>query len=63
MIQREAAMDSKPCGCGGVEPGEVCPVCGKGEFPRYWCEACQRAVADKRCPLCGLKARKIRPGQ
>lgn len=56
-------MDSKPCGCGGVEPGEVCPVCGEGESPRYWCEACQRAVAGKRCPLCGLKARKIRPGQ
>jgi hypothetical protein len=24
----------------------------------YWCETCRRAVAKKRCPGCGLKARK-----
>lgn len=26
----------------------------------YWCETCQQQIPEKRCPGCGLKARKIR---
>jgi predicted RNA-binding protein with PUA domain len=32
------------------------------EPPGYWCDICQQVVTDKRCPLCGLKARKMRMG-
>jgi hypothetical protein len=47
------------CTC-GANPRESCPVCDKKEPPGYWCETCVQVVADKRCPLCGLKARKMR---
>jgi len=40
--------------------GAVCATCGKRAQLPYWCEVCGRAVAEKRCPYCGLKARKIR---
>jgi Zn finger protein HypA/HybF involved in hydrogenase expression len=46
--------------CGGGKSGEACQLCGSKEPPRYWCEVCEQAVPDKRCPLCGLKTRKIR---
>ncbi len=42
------------------EKGEHCTVCRQREMPGYWCDVCEREVAEKRCPLCGLKARKIR---
>ncbi|MBI2355039.1 MAG: hypothetical protein HYV06_08425 [Deltaproteobacteria bacterium] len=54
-------MDKKSCNCGGKE-GEPCPVCGAGDTLPYWCEVCRRAVAQKRCPSCGLKARKLKAG-
>ena len=38
----------------GVLPGL------REEPPSYWCEICGQVVTDKRCPLCGLKTRKIR---
>ncbi len=52
-------MANQKCTC-GEKPGGVCPVCGERELPGYWCDVCERAVADKRCPLCGLKTRKLR---
>lgn len=36
-----------------------CLECEKGAL-MYWCETCQRPVPEKRCPNCGLKARKVR---
>jgi len=47
------------CTC-GADPPESCPVCEKRECLGYWCEICGQVVTDKRCPLCGLKARKMR---
>jgi hypothetical protein len=44
----------------GGKPDNDCAACGKGEPPRYWCEVCEKQIAEKRCPSCGLKARKIR---
>jgi predicted RNA-binding protein with PUA domain len=51
-------MTGRICKCGGGEKGEVCPLCGGEATLPYWCETCNREVADKRCPLCGLKAKK-----
>ncbi len=48
------------CACAGGKPGEGCPACAERELPAYWCDSCRQAVAGKRCPLCGLKARKRR---
>ena len=53
-------MADGKCACGGGMPEEARPVCGSGEALRYWCEVCGRAVAEKRCPLCGLKTRRMR---
>jgi len=52
-------MSSVKCRC-GANPRESCPVCEKWDLPAYWCGICGQVVADKRCPLCGLKARKMR---
>jgi len=40
--------------------GDICGSCKKKPQHHYWCEVCERAVEEKRCPFCGLKARKIR---
>lgn len=45
--------------CGEKEEKPACSVCGKGRQLLFWCENCKQAVAEKRCPLCGLKAKKI----
>jgi predicted RNA-binding protein with PUA domain len=55
------AKSPETCDCGMNKSEETCPVCREAEPWRYWCETCKRVVAGKRCPLCGLKARKIRP--
>ena len=52
-------MADRECTCGKIKPGEPCPACRERESLPYWCDSCERAVAEKRCPLCGLKARKI----
>ncbi|MBC8017827.1 MAG: hypothetical protein H7X83_04805 [Verrucomicrobia bacterium] len=52
-------IDNEQCTCHGNMP-ENCRLCGGDESPGYWCEVCGRAVPEKRCPLCGLKARRIR---
>jgi hypothetical protein len=44
----------------GGKPDSSCAAWGKGEPPRYWCEVCEKELVEKRCPSCGLKARKIR---
>lgn len=54
------AMSDEKYTCSGKKPGEVCAVCAESGLPLYWCDACGQSVTEKRCPLCGLKARKIR---
>ncbi len=55
----EFAM-SKKKDTGGEEAAETCPAGWKVEQQVYWCAFCDRAVAEKRCPFCGMKARKKR---
>lgn len=45
------------CGCGA---GQKCPHISDIVNNEYWCDACERISPEKRCPLCGLKTRKIR---
>lgn len=52
-------MGSRECTCGKGKSGEVCSVCEDRESLPYWCASCEKAVAEKRCALCGLKARKL----
>ncbi|WP_298270684.1 hypothetical protein [Geobacter sp.] len=47
------------CRCAEGKPGEKCPFC-MGEERWYWCEVCREAVADRRCPRCGLKTKRMR---
>jgi hypothetical protein len=54
-VRKEAG--GKCACCGELTP---CRFCGEAEDTGYWCDVCGREVASKRCPLCGLKARKIR---
>jgi predicted RNA-binding protein with PUA domain len=52
-------MDNRNCTrCESA--GESCTTCSSGGVPIYWCESCRKAVEEKRCPLCGLKAKKVR---
>ncbi len=57
------AGDEHNCPCGGGTATGTCPGCDVEEPLQYWCEICQQFVAEKRCPLCGLKARKVRNGR
>jgi hypothetical protein len=41
---------------------DKCQNCQEDELLLYWCEQCNQAIAEKRCPLCGLKARRMKPG-
>ncbi|GEM_PF-1967069 len=47
------------CSCNDRDREGACRVCGIDEPLPYWCETCERPVAEKRCPCCGLKARKM----
>ena len=51
--------DEKRGGCRKGKGG-TCTGCGDLEMPGYWCNVCEREVAEKRCPFCGLKTRKLR---
>lgn len=51
------SMDKQAC-CSGKKDND--PACESGDLLLYWCETCQRQVAEKRCPGCGLKCRKRR---
>lgn len=62
--------DKKGC-CGGGKAaeggggGQGSHSCGGGcgvQLELYWCETCRREVPEKRCPLCGQKTRRSRPG-
>jgi Zn ribbon nucleic-acid-binding protein len=55
-------MPEGKCTC-GEKAGKTCPACMEIEEPGYWCEVCEQAVDAKRCPLCGLKTRKMRGAQ
>ena len=55
-------MGNGKCACGETEE-ESCTLCDSGGEPLYWCEACREYVAEKRCPLCGLKAKRVREGR
>jgi len=50
------------CVCGDKQQ-EGCSVPCEGEKLPYWCESCERSVPEKRCPFCGLKARKKRQAE
>lgn len=50
--------DDKPDSCRGTA-GKICAACEIKVPLRYWCGTCEKAVAEKRCPFCGLKARRI----
>jgi len=52
-------MEPKNCACDPTRPGS-CPSCRAEAIFAYWCESCRRSVAGKRCPYCGLKAKKKR---
>jgi len=53
-------MTDENCICGSAKSGADCSLCRERKYLPYWCESCRQAVAEKRCPLCGLKAKKIR---
>ena len=53
-------MDQKKCGCGDGHKQEGCSGCSGEQVFAFWCESCERSVPEKRCPYCGLKARKKR---
>lgn len=55
--------DQPECHCSDRHAAVACRSCGREVPYDYWCETCQQLVADKRCPGCGLKARKVRPSQ
>jgi predicted RNA-binding protein with PUA domain len=52
-------MEERKCGCGGESRQDSCAGCHEGIFA-FWCDSCERSVPEKRCPYCGLKARKKR---
>ena len=60
LDEHAAPLSNGACPCGATATS--CPFCAGQELP-YWCDTCRRAVAEKRCPLCGLKARKFRGGE
>ena len=56
-------MTETHCSCGSTKNGMDCPACRERRELPYWCESCRQAVTEKRCPLCGLKAKRIREKQ
>jgi predicted RNA-binding protein with PUA domain len=56
-------MDRPECRCDEKDGEKSCQTCNAAIALPYWCETCERLVAEKRCLGCGLKARKVRrPG-
>lgn len=51
-------MAENKCGCGDEKHEGGCQGCRMDDIFSYWCESCNRAVAEKRCPYCGLKAKR-----
>jgi predicted RNA-binding Zn-ribbon protein involved in translation (DUF1610 family) len=52
--------DEERCSRRDGETEDICTQCEGEDVLPYWCQVCRQAVAEKRCPLCGLKARKRR---
>lgn len=55
MADKEGCREEGHKGCG-------CGVCRRDAIFSYWCSSCNRSVAEKRCPYCGLKAQKKKEG-
>lgn len=53
-------MDTKEHICCLNKSQENCRKCINEDRLLYWCQVCNQAVAEKRCPMCGLKARRMR---
>jgi predicted RNA-binding protein with PUA domain len=53
-------MEKNDCACGQEHRKDGCAACRSEEILTYWCDSCERSVAEKRCPYCGLKARRKR---
>ena len=53
-------MEQKKCGCGEEHRQGSCAACPGEEVLSFWCDSCERPVPEKRCPYCGLKARRKR---
>jgi predicted RNA-binding protein with PUA domain len=53
-------MEQNKCACGKEHQEKSCTACHSEEIFSYWCDSCERSVPEKRCPYCGLKARKKR---
>ncbi|ACM20278.1 hypothetical protein Geob_1921 [Geotalea daltonii FRC-32] len=51
-------MNDRQCTCPGGMQDLQCEVCS--QRPTYWCDNCKKEVPEKRCPLCGLKTRKMK---
>jgi hypothetical protein len=56
------ARDEKTCACVGAEPEGHGRRCDGEERLAFWCDICRRPVAEKRCPGCGLKTRRMAKG-
>lgn len=48
----------------GTEKNEcdaaTCTKCACGDPQMYWCDYCNQAYPEKRCPTCGLKLKKLK---
>jgi|GEM_PF-1745270 len=53
-------MDRQGCNCNKVKNEMTCKGCDNEMPLSFWCETCQLLVPEKRCPSCGLKAKKVR---
>ncbi|MDO9308446.1 MAG: hypothetical protein Q7V04_05225 [Deltaproteobacteria bacterium] len=53
-------MDKRECCSDKNDADPACRACGISAPLAYWCETCQRQVAEKRCPGCGLKTVRVR---
>jgi len=53
-------MEQNKCACSKEHQQGSCAACHSEEIFSFWCDSCERSVPEKRCPYCGLKARKKR---
>ena len=55
-------MVGDKCACSEKPVPGGCAACHSEEIFPFWCDSCERSVPEKRCPYCGLKARKKKQG-
>lgn len=53
---------AEKCKTGNREGEARCAACKGDEVFPYWCATCNRSVAEKRCPYCGLKTQRKKGG-